>query len=102
MVRVDKNFNEALENVLNSGGHDEAIKFLIGHDRSREEAEAYLSKFLGSNEVTEEELDAALASDYVNETPSVDSVQGMSEEKTESKEEKPTYKGWFDKIFNKP
>ena len=74
MARTDKNFNEAVESVLNSGGHNEAIKFLIGHDRSREEAEVYLNETLGNVDDSD-----SMASDGVNKTLVVSSIQSEEE-----------------------
>ena len=74
MARTDKNFNEALENVLKTHGRDEAIKFLIGHDRSREEAEVYLNETFGNMDDSD-----SIASDGVNETLVVSSIQSEEE-----------------------
>lgn len=88
MARTDKNFNEALENVLKTHGCDEAIKFLIGHDRSKEEAEVYLNEtFVNVDD------SASMASDDVNETPVDSSVQGEY-----NKEER----GLIARLFGKP
>ena len=74
MARTDKNFNEALENVLKTHGHDEAIKFLITHNRSGDEVESYLNETFGNMDDSD-----AMASDGVNA-----SVQGVFDVDTDT------------------